>query len=92
MINYAVWILVIVLYWPVFSHLYHIRWDTVDYTHAYFILPLSLWLVWRKRAEIRRVASEPVTHQVNFISGIIHLAGILMFLFRPCLLSLYCLG
>jgi len=81
MFNYVVWILVIVLYWPVFSHLYHIRWDTVDYTHAYFILPLSLWLVWRKRAEIRRVALEPVTHQINFISGIVLLTGILMFLF-----------
>ena len=79
--NYVVFILVAVLYAPLFRLLYNMRWDTVDYTHAYFILPLSLWLVWRKRAEIKGVSLEPVSNQRHLISGIILLIGILMFLF-----------
>ncbi len=41
------------LYAPVFYELYSSRWKTADYTHAYFILPVFLWLVWRKRGLIR---------------------------------------
>ncbi len=37
------------LYIPVFTTLYRFRWETIDYTHAYFILPLSLYLLWRNR-------------------------------------------
>jgi len=81
MVNYVVGILVIVLYWPVFSHLYQIRWDTVDYTHAYFILPLSLWLVWRKRTEIRSLPLEKVSLQTNVICVITLLIGVLLLVF-----------
>ncbi|MBP6943623.1 MAG: exosortase/archaeosortase family protein [Candidatus Omnitrophica bacterium] len=35
------------LYSPVIYQLYKARWETIDYTHAYFILPLSLFLAWR---------------------------------------------
>ena len=34
---------------PIFYHLYTYRWEAVDYTHAYFILPVSLWLVFKQR-------------------------------------------
>ena len=53
--SYIVWILVAALYAPVFFTLYSFRWDKVDYTHAYFILPISLWLTWRKRARLREL-------------------------------------
>ncbi len=43
------------LYSPVFKQLYQARWDTIDYTHAYFILPVSLWLAWRKRRELSKL-------------------------------------
>ena len=52
-IHYAVWTLVAILYAPVFYDLYHGRWEMIDYTHAYFILPVSLWLVWRSRETLR---------------------------------------
>ena len=41
------------LYSPVFYDLYRSRWASSDYTHAYFILPVFLWLVWRKRGLVR---------------------------------------
>jgi exosortase len=52
LIYYIPWILLTVLYSPVFYELYTARWKSIDYTHAYFILPLALWLAWRKRGEI----------------------------------------
>src|SRR3990167_5098006 len=51
--HYSPWILVALLYTPVFFVLYHERWNDSDYTHAYFILPVFLWLVWRKRGLLR---------------------------------------
>ena len=81
MTNYLIWILVVILYAPVFLNLYNIRWDTVDYTHAYFILPLSLWLTWRKRDEIRHIFQETSPYKKNIFSFSILLLGILMFIF-----------
>src|SRR5262245_22390592 len=52
MIQYAVWILAAMLYSPVFFQLYTYRWETIDYTHAYFILPLCLFILWQKRQEL----------------------------------------
>jgi exosortase len=81
MISYLIWILVVVLYVPVFLNLYNIRWDTVDYTHAYFILPLSIWLTWRKRSEIKYISQEARLYKKNLFSFSILLLGILMFVF-----------
>lgn len=81
MINYLIWLLVAVLYAPVFYSLYNIRWDTLDYTHAFFILPLSLWLVWRKRRELKEISEEADLNKRNTLSLFALLVGILMFVF-----------
>ena len=52
------WALVILLYAPLFLRLYQSRWKTVDYTHAYFILPVALWLAWRKRQQLKSLAVQ----------------------------------
>lgn len=54
MIQTIPWLLAICLYIPVFRTLYQSRWAAIDYTHAYFILPLSLLIVWLKRHEIKK--------------------------------------
>lgn len=54
MIQAVPWLLAIYLYIPVFRTLYQSRWAAIDYTHAYFILPLSLLIVWLKRHEIKK--------------------------------------
>lgn len=81
MINYLVWLLVAILYYPVFSILYHLRWETVDYTHAYFILPLSLWITWRKRQEIRNIIHQERPDKKGLLSFSVLLLGILMYIF-----------
>ena len=80
MFNYLIWILVITLYAPVFYTLYRLRWDKVDYTHAYFILPISLWLTWRKRAYLKELIQKTKSGN-NLFSFSLLLFGILMFMF-----------
>ncbi len=78
--SYVIWILVAALYTPVFFTLYSFRWDKVDYTHAYFILPISLWLIWRKRARLRELFQK--TKSGKNLFGLLTLFfGILMFIF-----------
>ncbi len=43
------WSLTLLLYSPVFYQLYAIRWHLIDYTHAYFVLPVALLLAYRNR-------------------------------------------
>ncbi len=79
------WILTIVLYTHAFINLYSARWDAIDYTHAYFILPLSLLIVWLKRHEISVIARNEATRQSRPTSYILHLTllilGLAMFTF-----------
>ncbi len=42
-----------------FYRLVTLGWKSADYTHAYFILPISLWLIWQKRALL--VSSEYIS-------------------------------
>lgn len=72
--------LVVVLYLPIFWKLYRVRWDLLDYTHAYFILPIALWLVWRKRQQLKALLkiAEPGKNYFGLVSLSL---GILIFLF-----------
>lgn len=76
-----IWSIIAALYAPVFRQLYRGRWESIDYTHAYFILPLSLWFTWRARAELRKLITTPYTGRAG--TGWIFplLIGLLMFLF-----------
>jgi len=58
MLNYIPWILLSVLYSPVVFQLYRARWQYVDYTHAYFILPVSLFLAWLRRKRLGEILSS----------------------------------
>jgi len=79
-LNYSTWILVVALYFPIFWKLYRVRWDLLDYSHAFFILPISIWLVWRKREQLK-VCIQNAKPGNNY-SGLVSLSmGILIFLF-----------
>ena len=80
MIHYIIWLLVISLYTPVFYSLYSFRWDKVDYTHAYFILPISIWLTWRKRRQMQELCRTGIDNYI-FSSFFLFTAGLLMFIF-----------
>jgi exosortase len=80
MVNYVIWILVATIYTPTIMQLYDRSWEAIDYTHAYFIIPISLWLTWRKRTELKRLAQN--SNRCKNIPGfLLLLIGILMFIF-----------
>lgn len=78
--HYLIWILLAVIYSPIFFQLYQKRWQNIDYTHAYFILPVSLWLVWQKRATLKGIISKTIA-TANFLGLIPLIVGMLMFIF-----------
>lgn len=68
------------MYVPIFKKLYLVRWELLDYSHAYFILPISLWLTWLKRIQIKEYIHN--INQGKNYTGLVSLSfGILMFIF-----------
>jgi len=80
MFHFLIWLLVVILYSPVFWNLYQAKWESIDYTHAYFILPLSLWLVWRKRKNLQELIRKPDVNK-NLFSLFVFVFGMIMFIF-----------
>jgi exosortase len=80
MMYYLLWLLVGALFFPVFAVLFGQRWDALNYTHAYFILPISLWLAFRKREEL---AEAFAAEEKRFGTGslAIFVFGALLYLF-----------
>lgn len=57
--------------------------NVADYTHAYFILPISIWLVLRRRTEVKKLLLSPdTTYNKNIFSFFIFLFGLSMFIFN----------
>ena len=54
------WALLVALFAPVFHLLYIERWDMVDYGHAPFILPISLFIAWTKRKVLIEIAQRSI--------------------------------
>jgi len=77
MFNYIIWALVAILYSPIIILLYKGRWELIDYTHAYFILPVSLYLTWRKRHDLSRSIKNP---SPNLLGIPVLVIGILLFI------------
>ena len=78
--RYITWLLLTILYSPIFYNLYRSRWDQIDYTHAYFILPISLWLAWRKRSVLKEIVKKAKARD-NIFGLFLFIPGILMFIF-----------
>jgi len=76
MLSWAIWLLVTTLYAPVFIDLYKSRWETIDYTHAYFILPISIWIAWRNLKN-----HNERNGSVSIFSLFLLIFGLLMFIF-----------
>lgn len=73
-----VWAAVAALYVPIFIPLYRSRWEYIDYTHAYFILPVSLFLTWRLRRELPALAQAHASAVRALLAVIL---GLLLYLF-----------
>lgn len=76
------WMLVPILYFPIFRALYTNAWELRDYTHAYFILPVALFLTWMRRDSLKTVMHPANQRTPADRIGIpILLTGLAMYLF-----------
>jgi exosortase len=81
MLNYLAWLLVAGIYSPLFYRLYFKtdQYWSEDYSHAFFILPIALWLLWRKRKGLLQAAGEQRDEPYKRASGLfILIVGTLM--------------
>jgi exosortase len=85
MINWIIWVLVGIIYSPVIYQLYTQRWESIDYTHAYFILPISLFLALRKFGDVSKrdtsLRSEVSPNETSPLFLALILLGLFMFIF-----------
>ncbi len=71
-IDKKIWILfalIIIVYLPVLYDLF-LDWYTDDnYSHGFLILPIALWLIWRKRHELAQIPTNRNRLGILFIIG-----------------------
>lgn len=77
----AIWGVFFALYFPVLAILYTARWKMIDYEHAYFILPISVYLAWRVRGELSKVHKENVGTVVFTLSCVLLGFSVAMYVF-----------
>jgi len=74
------WLFMAGLYGPVFWTLYMGTWESLDYTHAYFILPISIALAFRKRGQIKSFAMSNEPSSLNSAGFTFLALGLALFL------------
>lgn len=78
------------LYWPTAAATLH-KWNTAEtYTHGFLVFPISAYLIWRKRHELKGVAAQPA-YAVLALFAIAGLAWELGFLARVIVVQQYAL-
>ena len=80
MIYYFLWVLVGGLFFSTFLTLYQTRWDALGYTHAFFILPVSLGLAFFQRKELKE-AFALTEKRFGFGYLIVFVVSVLMYVF-----------
>lgn len=63
------WAGIVALLYPSAAGMVSIWEHSVTYTHGWVILPLALWLVWRRRAQVLATATRPDGWALAFIAA-----------------------
>ena len=80
--DHIIWTAIAAFYTPVLIELYRQRWENIDYTHAYFIIPVSIFLAWLRRRQIKDAAASGASSGLSAMVGqILLLLGLLLFVF-----------
>jgi len=69
--DYLILIGMVIMFTPTFYRLITKGWKNADYTHAYFILPISLWLLLRDNQAFERSERVSVLGIIYLFSGIL---------------------
>lgn len=79
-ICFLVWVLTGALFFPLFLKLYGLSWKTADNTHTYFVLPIFLWFVWRKRIILRNLITKQIP-TANYLGLSVFIFSLSLFIF-----------
>lgn len=61
----------VVMFAPTLARLQNIGWQSADYDHAIFILPIALWLIWRQRERLQVSDRIPLSGLLIFAAGVL---------------------
>jgi exosortase len=61
-LTFCPWIILGLLFYPIFFQLYSVRWSQVDYTHAYFILPVVVLMLFSQKELFKTVPLRNTTY------------------------------
>ena len=59
------------LFYPTFHRLAVLGWPSADYTHAYFLVPISAWLFFRQRKHLQKTESIPAVGIILFAAALL---------------------
>lgn len=68
--------LYILLYYPVWKNLFVTWYNSEDYSHGFFIIPISAYIVWKKKNDIKNINSKP-----SWLGLILVLFSLILYLF-----------
>lgn len=68
--DWVLFLAMVIMFSRVFYRLAAIGWKTADYTHAYFILPISLWFIFKKRNALVKAEGVSKSGATLFILGV----------------------
>lgn len=80
--DHIIWAAVAILYAPALKELYGQYWGAIDYTHAFFILPVSIFLAWLRRFRAKdALASGPASPACALGGMVLLIGGLFLFLY-----------
>ncbi|MFN0163542.1 MAG: exosortase A [Burkholderiales bacterium] len=75
----AAWVITLVVYFKTAASMVQLWYSSETFTHCFLILPIAMWLAWRKRAEL--LAEKPLADAriaaIAGLAGVTWLAGAL---------------
>lgn len=61
--------IIVAMYFPMFTGLAGDWYNDDNYSHGFLIIPLSLWIIWRKREQLKAIPIEPSNWGLAVIVG-----------------------
>ncbi|MFH0788939.1 MAG: exosortase/archaeosortase family protein [Pseudomonadota bacterium] len=68
--------LYVLLYYPVWKNLFVTWYNSEDYSHGFFIIPISAYIVWKKKNDLKNINSKP-----SWLGLILVLFSLILYLF-----------
>lgn len=65
----VIFLALLALFWATAQGMVHIWYRSETYTHGFLILPISLWLIWQKRAHLAAFTPQPTAGFLVLMAG-----------------------